>query len=211
MILLRGERMLERTDRALAFAVLLLVCQRGLEHRTVPPLRAFGDIGDGELRVAFRQALGSDVDPRRLCRCRRRGARRGLLADRRDLDLRQRGPEARVPLVAGLRLVLADPHLRTAHVPDDLGRHVLGLRREHTAAVAAEEENLGVEGLALLAVQALDQETLALVDDVLLPSEADDRVVLLLGHGSQKRGPVPAKAHCSWSPPGSRPILAPCS
>src|SRR5437879_6531449 len=45
-----------------------------------------------------------------------------------------------------------------------------------------------MEALALLPVQALDEEALALVDDVLFPSEADDCVVLV-GHGSQKRGP----------------------
>ena len=59
--------------------------------------------------------------------------------------------------------------------------------RKLAGARAAEEQDLRVERLALLPVQPLDEEALALVDDVLLPSEADDRVVL--GHGSQKRGP----------------------
>src|SRR6266542_6823161 len=179
--------MLERSDCALALRVLLLVGERGLEHRAVPALRTLGDVGDGHLRIPLRQTLGGGLRLRRLGGRLRRGAGPRLLADRGDLDAGQGSPEACVPLVAALGAVLADPNFRAAHVAEYLRRHVLRRGRKLAVAAAAEEQDVGVEGLALLPVQALDEEALALADDVLLPSEADDRVVL--GHGSQKRGP----------------------
>src|SRR5262249_26577836 len=75
-----------------------------------------------------------------------------------------------------LGLVLANPDLRAAFVSDDPRGH--GRRRgELSAAVAAHEEDIGLEGVALVAVDPVDEELLSLAHDVLLSSKADDRVV----------------------------------
>src|SRR5439155_17506887 len=105
-------------------------------------------------------------------------------ADAGDLDPRQRRAETGVLLLAGLRAVLADPHLRAALVGDDLRRDG-GLRLELAALLPAEEEDVRMEGLALLLPEVVHEQLLALTDDVLLTTEADDRV---LAHRRGKRG-----------------------
>src|SRR6266511_6170359 len=112
--------MLERRDRALPLCMFLLVGERRLEHRAVPALRALGHLRDGHLRVALRETFRSLVLRLHLWFGRRFFRLRGgpLAADAGDLDPGQRSAEARVPLVAGLRLVLADPHLGAALVTD---------------------------------------------------------------------------------------------
>src|SRR6266699_365130 len=100
---LRGERRLERSDRALPVRVRLLVRERRLEHRAVPVRRAVLDLRDRQVGVPLREALrrsrflwrlgllrhGLGLRLRlRLRRDRLRGA-----ADARDLDPRQRRAE----------------------------------------------------------------------------------------------------------------------
>ena len=104
-----------------------------------------------------------------------RSARR-LLADRLDLDLRQLGAEAVVAPVAGPPAVLADQDLVAELVADDLGRHLDALRRELGLAVAADEQHLRVEGLALVDGEPVHEEPLALLDAVLLAAEFHDRI-----------------------------------
>src|SRR5581483_12442584 len=66
---------------------------------------------------------------RLLLRLRGRRACR-LLADRLDLDPRERGAEAVVPPVAGALLVLADPDLLATLVAEHLRRHLHALRQQ---------------------------------------------------------------------------------
>src|SRR4029453_8899185 len=80
-------------------------------------------------------------------------------ADRLDLDLRELGAEARLAAVAALRLVLADRDLVAQRRAADAPRH-LRLGRKLERAVAAEHEHVGVEGLALLRRQAVDEQAL---------------------------------------------------
>ena len=61
-------------------------------------------------------------------------------------------------------------------VADDRGRHLRVFGDELGRAVAADEQDVGVEGLALVPAEAVDEEPLALVDAVLLAAECDDRV-----------------------------------
>src|SRR3954451_4654233 len=118
----------------------------------------------------------------RLRLCRRRGlARAG--ADRLDLDLRQARAEAGVLAVAGALLVLADPDLLAELVADDARRDG-DRRREVGLAVAADEQHLRAERLALVGLEPVHQQPLALLDAVLLATESDDRVA----HKRGKRG-----------------------
>src|SRR5205823_9306834 len=94
---------------------------------------------------------------------RRRGALRGA---ERELHARGRRAVAVVTLVARTPAILADPDLRAALVGDDGRRH---------RAVA--EEHVGLEALAGLRPQTIDDERLAVADAVLLVAESDDRVI----------------------------------
>ena len=101
-------------------------------------------------------------------------------------------------LVARLRLVLADPHLRPAHVTDDLRAHRRA-RRQLAVALAADEEDVRLERLALLAVEPVHEQRLALVDDVLLSAEGDDRVVRAMTVETRARARAAANSSCSPS------------
>src|SRR6266540_2701301 len=130
-----------------------------LELVELPALGLLVDVDDREVRVAARRLRGGGR-----CLFLRRGGsrllrrRRGALgrADRLDLDLRQRGAEAGLAAVAGLRPALADPDLVPAHVTDDLRRH-LYLRRQVAVAGAAGEEDVRVERLPLVGRQPVDE------------------------------------------------------
>src|SRR5262249_4577137 len=157
---------LERVQRALPRRVLLLVGERGLQLRPAPALRVRADRRDGHRLVAFRQACRRGLDGLDLGRVlgllRRRGLLLrcgGLAGAEPDLDARGRGAEAGVALVAGAPLVLADADLRPALVRDH-GRGDLD-------AVVA-EQHLGRERAALVGVDAVDDERLAVADAVLL-------------------------------------------
>src|SRR5512133_1826765 len=89
---------------------------------------------------------------------RGRGA---LRADRGDLDLRERAPIAGMPPVAGALAVLADADLFALHVAEDLRRD-LDLRLEVGLPVAAGEENVRVERLALVGLDPVHEQPLAL-------------------------------------------------
>jgi len=91
-------------------------------------------------------------------------------ADRLDLDLRQRGPEARLAAVARLRAALADADLVAADMTDDLGRH-LHTGREIAVAVAAGEEHVGLERLAFVRCEPVDEQPLPLADAILLAAD----------------------------------------
>ena len=93
-----------------------------------------------------------------------------------------------VPLVPGALLVLADPDLLAELVPDDARGH-RRRRREIGRAVAADEQDARLEGLALVDLEAVDEQPLALVDAVLLTAETDDRVT---AHGVENAGWAPA-------------------
>src|SRR5215204_5610723 len=130
-------------------------------------------LGGGRLCLRLRR--------RRLLRSRLRLVLRGsfrllrrsalLRSDRLDLDLRQLAPVARMAAVAGATAVLPDHDLVAEHVADDAHGHRAVLRREIGVAVAAEHEDARLEGLALGHAEALDQQLLALLDAVLLPSD----------------------------------------
>src|SRR6266849_6396292 len=117
MLLLRGERGLQRRDRALAVRVRALVLERGLEIRTPPAVRRLGDLRDRQLVVVLRRMRGARRRRSRLGLLRRGrlGLRRRLrlrrllpgAADRLDLDLREAAAVAVVLPVAGALLVLA--------------------------------------------------------------------------------------------------------
>ena len=104
-----------------------------------------------------------------LLRRRRRALRRGR-ADRLDLDLRERRTEAGLAPVSRLGPPLADPDLLAADVPDDLDGHG-HTRREIALAVTAGEEHVGLEGLALVGREAVDEQALTLANAVLLAAE----------------------------------------
>src|SRR5207244_3103368 len=91
-------------------------------------------------------------------------------ADRLDLDLREFGAEARVPAVALLGFVLADPDLRSEGRADHLRRD-LDPRREVRLAVAAREEDIRMKRLSLVGRKPVDEQPVALADAVLLPAE----------------------------------------
>src|SRR5581483_5643032 len=156
-----------------------------------------GDLRHGELLVAAGHALdvllGGGRRGRRLLGRRGRGFLRrcGLRAwGERDLHARRGGAEAVVALVAGAALVLADADLRAALVRVHLHRD---------GGVA--EQDVRAERPALVRLQAVDDQRLALADAVLLPSETDDRVV----HRWKKRGRVPASGASVATGVTSRP------
>src|SRR5207244_2997524 len=84
LLLLRGERGLERRDRAFTIGVLLLELERRFELLDLPPLRLLRDVRDGEVLVPARRLSGG-----RCCSFRRalrlcfRPGRRLLLLGRR--------------------------------------------------------------------------------------------------------------------------------
>src|SRR5580765_3792302 len=127
VLVLCFQRGLERRERSLPLCVLLLVNLRGFEHGAVPALCTLGDLRNRHVGVVLRQALrrlglrlfGRSRRGRGHLLLLRRRLRLRLAADARDLDPRQRRAEAGVAAVARLRLVLADPNLRPAHVTDD--------------------------------------------------------------------------------------------
>src|SRR5437763_5742616 len=171
--LLRGKRRLQSRNCALPVRVRALVLERGFELG-LPPLRgALRDLRDGHVAIALRETFrrrggGCLLLPLLLLRLR---GGRSLPADRLDLDLRQARAEARLAAVAGLRAVLADPDLFAADVADDPRRHETRLRAQVRLAVAADEQHVGREGLALVGAKPVDEQPLPFVDAVLLPSE----------------------------------------
>ena len=194
MALLLRERRLERGDRALALRVRLLVLERCLDVRAAPARRVLRDLGDRHVLVALRRVRGARRRfglrrgglrllrrslrrgfGLRLLRC---GLRRSLARagpDRLDLDLRQARAEAGVLAIAGAALVLADADLVAERVADDARRH-RRRRREIGLAFAADEQDARIERLALVGLQAVDEQPLALPDAVLLAADGDDRV-----------------------------------
>ena len=90
-----------------------------------------------------------------------------LRADRRDLDLRERATVAVMATVARAPAVLADPDLLALHVAEHLGRH-LEPRLQVRLALAADEQEVRVERLALVGLDPVDEQLLALLDAVLL-------------------------------------------
>src|SRR5262245_10443637 len=166
-LLLRLERRLERVDRAFPVGVLVLVRKRRLQHRALPARRGPGDLGHGQVGVPLRELL------RRLgCGfllldgggCPLRGCLPA--ADLLDLDLRQARTETRVTPVPRLRAVLPDPDLVAENVPDDTSRDGYSLRREIGLAVAAQEENAGMERLPLRRLDPVHEDPFALLDAV---------------------------------------------
>src|SRR5581483_3018998 len=175
VLLLRRECGLERGDRALAVRVRLLVLERGLDVRPAPRRDVLLDLGDRHVLVALRRMRGARGRGRRRFRLRRgrRGLRlrllllRGLLrcgllrTDGLDLDPRQPAAMPVVTAVAGPLLVLPDADLLAQLVADD-ARGDRGRRREVGVAVAADEQDVRIERLPLVELQAVDEEPLAL-------------------------------------------------
>src|SRR6266516_424909 len=120
------------------------------------------------LRFLFGRILRRGLTRRRL---RLGRCLRFLRPDRLDLDFGQRRTEARMPLVAGLRAVLADPDLLPAPLGDDLRRHLDARREVGLAVASSREEHVGMEGLALAVRDPVDKQALALLDAVLLSAE----------------------------------------
>src|SRR5262249_32931835 len=171
VLLFLCQSRLERRDRALARRVLVLVGERRVELLLRPVCRRRLDPCDGQLLVARR-----DARRRWGCRRSRLGVRlRRLLRSRRalrpgaerDLDARGRRAVAVVALVAGAAAVRADPDLRAALVRDHG-------RRDRAVA----EQHVGLEALAGLRAEAVDDERLTVVDAVLLVAKPDDRVTV---------------------------------
>src|SRR5919204_66041 len=168
LLLFRCQRGLERRDCTLPVCVRAFVFERRLELLGPPPLRLLLDVRDRVVRVALRRRCRG-----LLCSGRTLGRRRLPLtplrhrADRLDLDLRPPRAEPGVAAVPSLRAVLADPDLLAERVSDDARRH-LRLRRKRPPAVAADEEHTRLERLALLGTHAVDEQPLALADDILL-------------------------------------------
>ena len=75
-----------------------------------------------------------------------------------------------MPPVARAPAVLADPDLLALHVPEHLGRD-LELGREVGLPVAAGEQNVRMERLALVGLDPVHEELLALLDAVLLAAD----------------------------------------
>src|SRR5215218_6146397 len=116
-----------------------------------------------------------------LLRARRAAADR----DARDLQASQLLAVARGALVAALGLELEHAQLLAALVAEDRGldldaAEVAAL--EQRVVVAAVEQRLEVDGAALVAGQALDEQGHPLLDAVLLPAGADDGIGGF-GHG----------------------------
>ena len=114
-------------------------------------------------------------------------------------------------LVAILGPVLADPDLLAEDVADNARRH-LRPRRERPGAVAADEQHARLEGLALVRADAVDEQPLALADDVLLPAHGDDRVAVgLRGHSVENAGVGPASRASLAEIQSPEPISSPHS
>jgi hypothetical protein len=94
------------------------------------------------------------------------------------LRAREARAEAVAPAVAGPLLVLADDELRAEHVLGHPGGDLRAgeLVAEARLTVPADQQHLGLEGLAFLHRQPIDEQPLALADAVLLPADLDDRV-----------------------------------
>src|SRR5262249_26317200 len=169
LLLLRRDRRLQCCDRALSVRVRVLELECGLELLELPALRLLVDVRHREIGVAARRLRPLRLGGYGLLLRRRGRALRGG-ADRLDLDLRERGAEASLAPVAGLRAALADPHLVATDMADDLRRH-LDARREIPVAVATGEEHIGMERLPFVGAEAVDQQPLAPGDAVLLATE----------------------------------------
>src|SRR3954449_3045515 len=120
----------------------------------------------------------------------------------RDLDPRQLLAVARALLVTALGLELEDAQLLALGLADDLGLDLdflQAVRVEHRV-IGAEQHRLEVDGRAVLGVELLDQQVLALLDAVLLASGLDDRVCHLLGLGGLGLGARRAPAATSAAP-----------
>src|SRR5512133_93514 len=126
-------------------------------------LRVAAVPGGTESFLVCHLALFLLLRARRLARGRLLRVRRRLRADRRDLDLRQRAAVARMTPVARAPAVLADADLLALHVAQHLGRD-LDLRLEVGLSVAASEQNVGVKGLALVGLDPVHKQLLALMD-----------------------------------------------
>src|SRR4051812_39535656 len=100
-------------------------------------LRGRGLLCRRRLRVGLRLRRRLRLLRSRSLRLRSRSRAGRLLADRRDLDLREAGAMAVVALVARPLLVLADPDLLAEDMADDGRRHLHALGRELGLAVAA--------------------------------------------------------------------------
>src|SRR5262249_28500848 len=130
------------------------------------------DVLDRHVRIAVRELRRRGGSLLLLFRSRLLlGSRRALRADRLNLDLRELRAEPRLPAIARLRLVLADPHLLAQRGAHDLPGHRRPFRRELELPATAEEQHLRMEGLALLGRHAVHEQALALLDAVLLPAE----------------------------------------
>src|SRR3954470_14966686 len=111
-----------------------------------------------------------------------RGLLRGRLArehlDVRDLEHGLLGAMAGAPLVAALRLELADPDLLAALVPPH-NRLDLDLREAvgvEDGVIRTEQQRLEGDLRPLVLSQAVDNELIALLDPVLLSAYSNDRV-----------------------------------
>jgi hypothetical protein len=76
-----------------------------------------------------------------------------------------------VPAVALLRLVLADPDLLAERRGNHLRRHLDARREVRLGVAAAREEDVGMEGLAFVRRQTVNEQPVALADAVLLASQ----------------------------------------
>ena len=88
---------------------------------------------------------------------------------------------------ANRRAVLDRERLRPATIGADDARRDGDRGREVGLAVAADEQHLRVEGLALVGLEAVHQQPLALLDAVLLAADLDDCV----GHQSVENAGAP--------------------
>src|SRR5262249_45730891 len=132
-------------------------------------------LGRRSLRLGRRGLRRRSLWLRLRGRLRLLGLPRGLGADRLDLDLGEAAPEAGMAPVPGSAAVLADPDLVAEPMADD-ERGDRRRRGEVGAAVAPDEQDLRREGLALVGLEAVDEQPLALADAVLLAADGDDRV-----------------------------------
>src|SRR2546423_2854354 len=98
--------------------------------------------------------------------------------DLRDLDAGQRLAMARAPPVPAFGLELEHAQLLPALVPDDarLDLDLLEPVRVEDRLVGAEEDRLQPHGVALSALQLLDQQRLPGLDPILLATGLDDCV-----------------------------------
>ena len=95
-----------------------------------------------------------------------------------------------MPAVAGALLVLADPDLVSERAADDRRRHLRPLRRELGLPVAAEEEHVRMEGLAVAVRE--------------LVYDADGQVVKQPKRDKRQRGPEPIAVAAELEPGQTR-------